>query len=672
MTTALDFATFYSEQKWDIFPVKSHDKTPLVKWADEATHDIFQIAEWWSKYPDANIGLATGRRSGVFALDVDAGHGGIETLKAHTDKNGQLPKTPTSNTGGGGNHYLFQWDEKYNVRNSAGKLGAGLDTRGDGGYIVVPQSVHPNGNRYMWQIENAPSKTPIAKAPEWLLKMLFTEQVQPLQTQSDGAYTSGGRNNALTQLAGAMRRKNMSEDEIFIALNAVNLNRCVPPLPEHEVALISKSVSRYAAQDAPQYQNRDRATAEWGFCKTIYECPDYVVVHHNVSPEMFSDKKLAEFWTDVVGGMGVGQAAANAEILTDIEKYQDWALPRLEDYANAIKHYSRMERYSQLGYRIQKAAEDGSYEKIDRAVNDLNTIPPTTGHIIESISEVADDVEHDIIQRSKDPREVWGIHYAWDRISKYTGGKHAGTLNLLAGEPKIGKSYWKLQDILNTSVKHEVPAWYWCGEMRKKQLMRRFYALLGVNPQHMNTGNMTEKDWDLLKDAKALILNSPLYIDDTPLSLYEIRPILTRLKDQFGIQEFVIDYASKVIAPGKDEIEQSNNISRELKEICNSLNLVGTMIASVNKQGMDGRDTAKKSNVRGSGQQIHDADNIFQITSFPEKYGMEYGIAPLDYPRCIALNISAGRELTSDIEGGFIPYMRELNSPKFRELEKKA
>lgn len=669
MTTAIDFAAFYSQQKWDIFPCKPHDKTPLVKWADEATSDMFQIAEWWSRYPDANIGLATGKRSGVFALDVDAGHGGLDTLRQHTEKFGRLPDTPTSNTGGGGNHYLFSWDDNYKVRNSAGRLGQGLDTRGDGGYIVVPLSVHPSGNLYKWQADHAPSKTPIAKAPDWLVKMLFTEQIQQVTTQPQGAYSVGRRNNALTQMAGAMRRRGASDDEIFVAINAMNLNKCVPPLSEQEVKQIASSVARYTPQDAPQTNNRDRVTAEWGFCRTIYEAPDYTFVHP-ITPEMFAEKALREYWTDVLQGVGVGQAAANAGILTDLETYADWALSRLGYYANAIQHYSRMEVFSQLGYRLQKAAEYGDHEKIDRTVVELNSIPPTSGHIVESVTDLADQVEREIVRRQQDPRDVWGIPYAWDRISTHTGGKHTGELTLLAGEPKIGKSYWKLQDALHTAI-NDTPVWYWCGEMKRTQLMRRFYILLGVNSRNMKTGNMTEKDWDALRDAKSLILNSPLFIDDKPLSLYEIRPILARMKDQYNIKEFVIDYASKVRAPGKDEIEQTSNISRELKQICNDLDMAGTMIASVNKLGMDGKGVLAKSNVRGSGQQIHDADLIYQITTFPEKYGVDYRIDPKDYQRCIALNISAGRELESNLEGGFIPYMREENSPKFSELERK-
>lgn len=684
--TPLEYALFYAAEKgWAVFPLKPHDKKPLFPAAHEkgnpckgecgrvghgfhdAVTDTTIITEWWSKNPNAGIGIATGTRSGFFVLDVDPVHRGDDTLKKHIEKYGQLPKTVTALTGSGGRHYLFAMPNM-DIRNSAGRLGEGLDTRGNGGYIASAPTIHPSGNPYKWL--EPPSRTVLAEAPEWLLKMLFDEKISSRITTSEGVYISGQRNNALTSLAGTMRRRNMSEDAILQALTVENLNRCVPPLPDDEVKAIVLSVMRYQPQAYQPLQVRDRATAEWSFCKTIYEAPDYYLEFQDLTPDNFADEKLREYWQDVLSGMGVAQAAANAGILTDLEKYQDWSLVRLDDYAKTIRHFSRMSVFSGLGWRLQKAAELGDYEKIERTINELNSIPPTTGHTIESITELSETIEQEIRRRQEDPREVWGVPYAWNRISKLTGGKHKGELTLLAGEPKIGKSYWKLQDVWNTAI-HGVGVWYWCGEMKRTQLMRRLYALYGVNSNNMKTGRMTHDDWDKLTEAKALILNSPLFIDDKSMSLHEIRPLLTRMKSEYGIQEFVIDYAKLVKAPGRDEIEQTGNISSELKAICRDLDLIGTMIASVNKQGMDNRSVVAKSNVRGSGQQIHDADVIYQITTFPEKYGADYGIMPSDYQRCIALNISAGRELETTIEGGFIPYMRELHSPRFIELNKR-
>lgn len=683
MTTAFDYVLYYAERGWRVFPIAPHSKQPLFPSAHEkgnpckgecgrpghglhdATNDASILREWWARVPNANIGLATGKASGFFVYDVDPEHEGNKTHEAHIQKHGAMPKTIMSQTGSGGNHYLFKMPE-LDIRNSSGKLGAGLDTRGNGGYIVAPFSIHPNGNEYKWL--NQPSRTELAESPEWLLKMLFEQKIQQSVKNEAGALVSGQRNSTLTSLAGAMRRRGMDADSIFLALNAENLNKCVPPLPEDEVRAIALSVSRYTPQDAPNFQSRDRVVAEWAFCKTIYENPDYIQDFTNLQPNDFSDNKLAEWWADVKDGAGVALAAVNAEIMAELEKYNDWALPRVDEYAKTIKHYSRMSLIGSYGWRLQKASEAGDYEKIDRTVTELNALPPVTGRVVESVSDIAYEVERQIRERAANPVEVWGIPYAWKKISKHTGGKQLGELTLFAGEPKIGKSWWKLQDVLQTAIK-DTPVFYWCGEMKKPQIMRRFYALLGVNPRRMKEGSMTAEDWEALNDAKALILNSPLHLDDTPLALHEVRPLLARMKAEYGIKEFVLDYAKLIRAPGKDEIEQTGNVSVEVKRICGELELAGTLIASVNKGGMDGN-APSKSNIRGSGQQIHDADVIYQLTSFPEKYGQDYGIMPQDYGRCVALNISAGREFEDILEGNFIGYMREKNTPAFVELTK--
>ncbi len=69
----------------------------------------------------------------------------------------------------GGGRHLFFLHPGGTVKNSAGRLGPGLDVRGDGGYIVAPPSIHPSGRPYIWLPGRAPNETPLAAAPAWLL-----------------------------------------------------------------------------------------------------------------------------------------------------------------------------------------------------------------------------------------------------------------------------------------------------------------------------------------------------------------------------------------------------------------------------------------------------------------------------------------------------------------------
>lgn len=680
-----DYAMFYATQKnWAVFPLKPHDKKPLFPAAHEpgskcrgecgnlghgfhdATKDAFTIAEWWSKYPEAGIGIATGDVSGFFALDVDPVHNGEETFKQHTQRNGQLPKTVTALTGSGGHHYLFKMPN-IDIRNSAGKLGAGLDTRGNGGYIATAPTIHPCGTPYKW-IE-PPSVTPLADSPDWLLKMLFAEKVQQVTTSpSDGAYISGQRNNALTSLAGAMRRRNMTEEAIFLALNAENLNRCIPPLPESEIRMIAASVMRYDASASMPLTNKDRAQAEWGFVKCVYEWPNIVHEHTDMKPADFGQKELGEFWQQVNAGIDVTTAASNSGILAELEKADGYQVARVDGYAKQIKHYGYHAAILRLTETLRHQASAGNNAGVEKALNDINRIPSQAESRIISIGDTAEEVEAKIRERAANPTDVWGIPYAWSHISKKTGGKQAGELIIGAGEPGIGKSWWWLQDTLETAVEHDIPVKYWCGEMKRYQIMMRFYQLLGVDGHKMKSGNMNEDDWQKLTEAKAIVMNSPLYIDDRPLHLSEIRPMLVKEKAEFGLREVVFDYESLITAPGKDEIEQSANVSRTLKNIAQELDLAIVLISSVNKGGMDKESGyASKSDVRGSGQKIHDADVVYIITKFDNSKGMEYGIRIDDYDKTILLNIKKGRELVG-VENGFIPYTRIDKTPKFKEI----
>lgn len=684
---AQDYAIFYATEKnWAVFPLAPHDKRPLFPAAHEkgnpcrgecgrlghglhdATKDVFTIAEWWSKNPTAGIGIATGDISDFFALDVDPVHNGEETYRKHIETYGETPKTVTALTGSGGHHYLFKMP-KLDVRNSTGKLGIGLDTRGNGGYIATAPTIHPNGTPYKW-IE-PPSKTPLADSPDWILQMLFSNKQQQITTNpTDGAYISGQRNNALTSLAGSMRRRNMSEDAIFLALNAENLNRCVPPLLEAEVRAIVSSVMRYDASAAMPLTARDRVTAEWGLVKSVYEWPNIANEYSEVKPSDFSQKELADFWASITAGIDVTTAATNCGLMTELEKVQDYQTSRVEGYVKAIKHYAYHANMIKLADTLKHHAGAGNNQGVEKVLTDINRIPSQTATRIISIGDVADEVEKKIRERAANPTDVWGIPYAWDKISKTTGGKQLGELIVGAGEPGVGKSWWWLQDALETAINHETPILYWSGEMKRNQIMMRFYQLLGVDGMKMKSGNMTADDWQALAEAKALVMTSPIFIDDKQLNLNDIRPMLVKEKDEHGIKQVVFDYASLIVAPGKDEIEQSANVSRTMKMMAQELDLSIILISSVNKGGMD-QDASytSKSNLRGSGQVIHDADVIYFLTKFDESKGMEFGIRIDEYPKTILLHIKKGRELIGVIDG-HIPYTRIDNSPKFKEIIK--
>jgi hypothetical protein len=122
----------------------------------DATTDRDQIIAWWTKWPDANIGIRTGEASNLVVIDVDAkpGKHGAATLAALEEESGSLPETATVLTSGHGRHYYFT--HAFMASTGVGALGLNIDVQSDGRYVVAPPSVHPDGTVYEWADEETP------------------------------------------------------------------------------------------------------------------------------------------------------------------------------------------------------------------------------------------------------------------------------------------------------------------------------------------------------------------------------------------------------------------------------------------------------------------------------------------------------------------------------------
>jgi len=114
-----------------------------------ATSDHAVINGWWGRHPDWQIGLRTGQVSDLVALDVDVDKGGLDSLIALQQAGLDIRDTAAQLSGSGLSFHLLYSHPGGTVPNSAGRLGDGLDVRGDGGYVVGAPSRHPDtGARY--------------------------------------------------------------------------------------------------------------------------------------------------------------------------------------------------------------------------------------------------------------------------------------------------------------------------------------------------------------------------------------------------------------------------------------------------------------------------------------------------------------------------------------------
>lgn len=155
-------ALAYARHGWRVFPVhsmrasrctcgrdcgKNAAKHPRTTGGFKvATTDACQIEEWWRKWPDANIGIATGAVSGIIVIDID-GDDGRATLQPLLARHGLLPRSAVVITARGWHLYFAIAATCAPIPCSTGN---GLDVRGDGGYVVAPPSRHASGHIYQW------------------------------------------------------------------------------------------------------------------------------------------------------------------------------------------------------------------------------------------------------------------------------------------------------------------------------------------------------------------------------------------------------------------------------------------------------------------------------------------------------------------------------------------
>ena len=187
--------------------------------------------------------MATGAISGVFVIDVDGPDAEAE-LRRLEQMHGQLPPTVESITGRG-RHAFFKMPRSQ-VRNSVGKIAPGVDVRGDGGYVLVPPSVHPSGRPYAWSVDSAKE---FASAPDWLISKVSGSSSEKLAAPTEWSHLAtagadeGQRNHALTRLCGYLLRHYIDPFVALEILQLWNAAHCRPPLPADDVNRIVGSIA---------------------------------------------------------------------------------------------------------------------------------------------------------------------------------------------------------------------------------------------------------------------------------------------------------------------------------------------------------------------------------------------------------------------------------------------
>lgn len=225
---SLELALSYVKNGWPVFPTRSkeeHDeygeifapKTPYTSnGLKGASLSERIVTEWWRRYPDAMVAVPTGSKIGAFVLDVDnkpGGSNGFDWLEDMEAEHGPLPETARVTTPNGGIHIFFNYVS--GTRNR-GALGAGVDIRSEGGYVVAAGSKMADGRSYEWS-----PNAPIADAPDWLLELVVKRDPSPKKmapyTGTNTPYVNSAVDRELAELASTPQggRNNALNDSAF-------------------------------------------------------------------------------------------------------------------------------------------------------------------------------------------------------------------------------------------------------------------------------------------------------------------------------------------------------------------------------------------------------------------------------------------------------------------------
>ena len=230
-----EYIKYYIQEGKKIFPCRGDGKSPLITgWQNKATSNQEVIHTWWREYPNANIGLLTGKKANLVVVDVDVKKGarGMESLKQLQDECGKLD-TRMVHTPSGGLHYYFSYPQGVDTLKNRANLMPGIDIRADGGLVIAPGS-SIDGNDYEFEDE----AKEIAELPQKLLEILTSDshtnkEYEVVASDVTNGVGQGNRNNSIFRLASKLRGDDIPRD---IAASQIVLaaQNCTPPLSKAE------------------------------------------------------------------------------------------------------------------------------------------------------------------------------------------------------------------------------------------------------------------------------------------------------------------------------------------------------------------------------------------------------------------------------------------------------
>jgi replicative DNA helicase len=298
-----------------------------------------------------------------------------------------------------------------------------------------------------------------------------------------------------------------------------------------------------------------------------------------------------------------------------------------------IEEYVRIVKDKSLLRQLMGIFNDGvtrASDQSEQAVDMLGDIEQRLAEVADSaitrgfssIGEVVKGSFGSIDQLYEQGREITGLETHYTDFDKMTSGLQESELIIIAARPSMGKTAWAINIAQNAAVHDGKVVAVFSLEMSKESLLRRMLASEGrVGSRRLQTGTMMREDRGKLNDALARLMDSKMFIDDTPgITLAEMRAKARRLKQQEkGLDLIVVDYLQLMTgtnSSGKrgfeNRTQEVSSISRGLKALAKEMKIPVVALSQLSR-GSEQRTGDKKpllSDLRESGSIEQDADVV--------------------------------------------------------------
>ncbi len=291
-------------------------------------------------------------------------------------------------------------------------------------------------------------------------------------------------------------------------------------------------------------------------------------------------------------------------------------------YAETVAEEAVFRRLAETGTRIAQvgyAREGTSQEAVDRAQSDLYKV---VGDQVQRDAVPLSATSHlmlDRIEARKNRGGMRGLSTGFTDLDSLTHGLMGKQLIVIAARPAMGKSTLAIDLVRACSIKQKLPSAFFSLEMGREEIEDRILsAEARVGHHHIQSGQMTDEDWNRVARRMPDISEAPLYIDDTAnQSAMEIAAKARRLKQKHDIRLIVVDYLQLMTSGGRraeSRQQEVSEMSRNLKLLAKDLDVPVIALSQLNREAEKRADHKPMlSDLRESGAIEQDADMVLLL-----------------------------------------------------------